>query len=1511
MTSRRFAVSATVSLVVLSMTSQSLAQPAMSIQGLDRPAPIASAPAPSTVPTLRPAYGPAPANYEPTGKRVDNSAVRGEPQLPNQERESAQLSALGGSAVIVEERRTITEAPPTSPPGRQVVTIDARMDNTNFESGSAVLLPHAVDALTQWAESLRGKDKLRFDVSGHTDPQRISERLKPTYPDNQALSEARAKVVVNYLAAKLGLPTGAFSAAGYADTKPIAPNDTLDGWAKNRRTEIKVTYEESKLLPAAPPAPPIITEKVVKRDICAPTPGTDAPFSISIDGQPMGADSAQKEGDRQRCVDVALDKADIQVKYDPLNVAPALNVWAASGPVGRGQQATFRTYTNYAWWLKKAEIRVFVAGQTASDNPVAVLPAPIGGDVTWTPPDVPGGEIGYVLRVYDAEGHFDQTSLKTLQILDHPDPAQTADRMKREALSGYGESSLQVKNIRATGGAVTVSGERVKPGESITVLGMPVPVDDNGKFVFRQILPSGPHKVDVAVRGADGRVAKFERNLSIADQGWFYMAIADLTAGHGKTTGPADLVAVDSNDHYEKTNTVDGRLAFYLKGKIKGQYLLTAAADTQEQPLGDLFSNFTSKDPRYLLRRIDPNRYYPVYGDDSTVVDDAPTQGKFYVRLEGNGSDIMWGNFQTSWTGTELTQYSRGLYGLKSSYQSQATTAQGERRYNLETFVAEPGTLQSREEFRGAGSLYYLRRKDLTEGSERVWIEIRDRDSGVVLQRTELAPSQDYDVDYLQGRLMLRAPLPATADGSSLVKTTSVSGDSVFLVATYEYVPGLTKISGNTVGAKGSAWLTNYLRVGATYYREGEGDLDQELVGGDITLRYKPGTFLRGEVARSQGQGVGTLTSYTGGFDFTENVTTPRQSNAFRLDAALDLHDLSDVLAGRMAAYWQRRDRGFSGPGLMTAGGDPLDQYGIAIVTPLGSRGEIATKISDNQVGPIASQVQELSLRYKLGASWGVSAGVRHDNYQTGTGPTDSLFNASPTLSRNGERTDAVVRVDYRPLAGGQTAEVGAKLRASDTNAAATQRYLSSQTSAYGQTDSSLMPNAVASTPGAISTVTDPTAAAGIAAARLEGVEYQPWNVYGFAQTTLSRSGNREANDRAGAGAGWQVTNRLRVGAEASGGAGGFGGKLNSDYAISDRSTLYLTYASETEVADQNYAGRQAILTAGGRTRLSDRLGIYAESREASGEGPHSLTNGFGVDFAPAKEWTTGLKFETGKLSDPYSGDTLRDAVSMTVGYKNSALKVLTSVEYRRDKSESLGTVDGTCSTGTLSTGVECETAAGNNKRETVLMKNSVSYKADEDWRLLGSLNFSRSSSSEGAFYDGDYTEAVLAAAYRPVANDRLNALFKYTYFYNLPSSGQIGQTSSSILDYTQQSHVLNIDVIYDVAPWLSIGGKYGYRYGKLRDTRSGGDWYDSAASLAVLRADLHLIKSWSAVVELRALKVNEADDLRKGILLAIYRQAGANAKFGVGYNFTDFSDDLTDLSYRHRGVFMNVLATY
>ena len=178
-----------------------------------------------------------------------------------------------------------------------------------------------------------------------------------------------------------------------------------------------------------------------------------------------------------------------------------------------------------------------------------------------------------------------------------------------------------------------------------------------------------------------------------------------------------------------------------------------------------MFTNFLDKSPDSLFRRIDPDYHYPTFGDDGTVDEMAPTQGKFYAKLAKDESHALWGNFKVGYFDNELAQVDRGLYGGNVHYQTLATTSFGEQRLAVDGFAAEPGTVPSREEFRGTGgSLYYLHHQDLLIGSERLRIELRDKASGIVTSVVYLRPTLDYDIDYLQGRVLLTEPLAATVE---------------------------------------------------------------------------------------------------------------------------------------------------------------------------------------------------------------------------------------------------------------------------------------------------------------------------------------------------------------------------------------------------------------------------------------------------------------------------------------------------------------------------------------------------------------------------------------------------------------------------------------------------------------------------------------------------------------------------------------------------------------------------
>ena len=107
-----------------------------------------------------------------------------------------------------------------------------------FGSGEDQLKPAGADALKQVGAILKDFPEYKVAVDGHTDNRPIKSSLKKKFPTNKELSEARAANAAKALT-EGGL--GAATTHGYADTKPVGPNTTDAGRAKNRRVEIRVT----------------------------------------------------------------------------------------------------------------------------------------------------------------------------------------------------------------------------------------------------------------------------------------------------------------------------------------------------------------------------------------------------------------------------------------------------------------------------------------------------------------------------------------------------------------------------------------------------------------------------------------------------------------------------------------------------------------------------------------------------------------------------------------------------------------------------------------------------------------------------------------------------------------------------------------------------------------------------------------------------------------------------------------------------------------------------------------------------------------------------------------------------------------------------------------------------------------------------------------------------------------------------------------------------------------------
>ncbi|UCB54824.1 MAG: OmpA family protein [Thiotrichales bacterium] len=1290
----------------------------------------------------------------------------------------------------------------------------------HFQDGQPVIPPGYSQRLKKIMDEIADRSNVRLGFTGYTNNERMDRRAAMVYGDDIGLSTSRARRAMEMVQQELGLDHSQveYEGLGFVHSKDVASTGFVqfDG----SRVEVAVLYDQLAVLEEDEG----LEVTRIDQEAEAHNPYALNLMRITIDGEPE-FDPYKNVADLQRCTDVALENADIQFRFDNLELSPRLNVTAWPNRVRyRDDPATalaentisFRVFTNYPSFIERAEVRVFEDGQSINDEPLAVVDVE-NNIATWevefetfTAPVI---NLKYLLRVYDSDGNYDETRPLPIWLVDGLSEedldAFTETTTRVEQLVGYGENHLDVKNIPLSGGTVLVNGNGIPDGHSVWLAGRQVPVSEDGTFVAEEIFDRGYHTVEVAVLDNAGNGELYLREMQFKKNDWFYVGIADFTMATDSTNGPAELVTGD-NSQYDNDLDLDGRLAYYTNGKFGDNWQLVSSADTREGSVDELFSNFIEKDPKALFRRIDPDRAYPTFGDDSTVWENAPTSGKFYVKLRKNESFGMWGNFIIGYTDTDLAHIDRGLYGANGYYVSSDTTSAGEKKVMVGGFAAEPGTISGRDEFRGTGgSLYFLRHQDILIGSERLRIEVRDKDSLVVIGAKNLVPAIDYDIDYIQGRILLSEPLESTATDDLLVREASISGNPVYLVTRYEYVPGFNEIDDVAMGGRAHYWFNDNIKLGITASQQDEADTENSLNGVDLTLRKNAGTWLKAEYASSEGDGGTALNSSDGGFTF--DPLDPGQpvddsADAYRVEAATRLEEVFSGTLGSASVYVQQREAGFSAPGQLSS--TDISQYGGKLNMRLTERSNLNVKAdAREQKDSLNVAAVEADADYVLTQNWRLGAGGRFDSREDNSADV-------PVTQVEGDRLDLTLEATY---------------------------------------DS-------------------------------QG----PWLAYGYGQVTANRTGNREENNRVGAGGQIRATKKLNLDGELSYGSTGPGARLGTDYLISDRSSVYWNYSLVNERTDNGIRSSSGNMNTGFRTRYSDTTSLYGEQRYTHGDVPTALTHALGIDLAPTERWSYGASLEVGTLRDDATGaETDRKAVGLTMAYNRPSTLGTAAVEYRTDDTED-------------------NTGAFNN-RVTWLFKSNIQHQLDPSWRLLGKLNFSDSESSQGEFFDGKFTEAVLGYGYRPVTNDRWNSLFKYTYFYNMPTAEQVTTTNTAV-EFIQKSHILSLDAIYDLTRRWSLGGKYAYRLGQVSQDRVDVEFFDSTASLYVLRADWHFIHHWDALVEARLLDLPDAQDRRAGTLWALYRHVGKNLKFGVGYNFTDFSDDLTDLNYDSQGFFINLV---
>jgi len=315
------------------------------------------------------------------------------------------------------------------------------------------------------------------------------------------------------------------------------------------------------------------------------------------------------------------------------------------------------------------------------------------------------------------------------------------------------------------------------------------------------------------------------------------IALRNINTGAFRPTSREDAFERELRRFSEESS--DGKLkagaraAVFLKGKIPGDALLTAAYDSE-------------KDTRErLFRDIQPDRFYPVYGDASVKGFDAQSTSTLYVRIDKDRHYLLYGDIATNDPADgarRLGAYDRSVTGGKAHFEEGPVTAN--------VWATRDTLAQVVDEVRanGTSGFYQLSRTGFLENSEKVEVLTRDRNQpAVILRAAPMTRFADYELEVMTGRLLFRRPIPSVDENLNPIS----------IRVTYEVDQGGDEFW--VYGADGKVRVHERVEVGAAIARDENPTNRRQVLSANGAVEIAEGTTLvvEGAEARSESRGTG------------------------------------------------------------------------------------------------------------------------------------------------------------------------------------------------------------------------------------------------------------------------------------------------------------------------------------------------------------------------------------------------------------------------------------------------------------------------------------------------------------------------------------------------------------------------------------------------------------------------------------------------------------------------------
>lgn len=413
--------------------------------------------------------------------------------------------------------------------------------------------------------------------------------------------------------------------------------------------------------------------------------------------------------------------------------------------------------------------------------------------------------------------------------------------------------------------------------------------------------------------------------------------------------------------------TLNGRAAMYLKGKVKGDYLLTLAYDSDK----------SSK--QRLFRDIQPDEYYPVYGDAAAKGFDAQSTSRLYVRLDKGRSYAMYGDYVTRTErdeGIALGQYNRSLTGIKVGHEFD--------KFQVAAFGAQTKSRQVVSENRALGitgpySLGSISNDLILENSEKVEVLTRDRDNpGLIIEKKVLTRFVDYEIDTYSNSIYLKESV-ASVDRDFNPNYIRITVEAEEIGQEYE-------VAGLSFGYV----VKSNLKIGGSFVQSNDPLNKEQIVSANAVLKVGQYGKLVAEIAQSEhtNQMADQVTQIGQAIDHNDN-----EGVAARIEF--------DYSSGtqNLRAYHQQADAGFQNDAATISAGriesgikltQNIAKVGVARLEAIrtedqqnqGVRTGLSASLERNLFKIISA---ELGLRFYDETDAGATSATEHLNAYNGT----------------------------------------------------------------------------------------------------------------------------------------------------------------------------------------------------------------------------------------------------------------------------------------------------------------------------------------------------------------------------------------------------------------------------------------------------------------------------------------------------------------------------------------------